>query len=42
MSTVVADKTTVLSACLGTYAHTRALKEGAIEFEFGETQFHRD
>jgi 4,5-dihydroxyphthalate decarboxylase len=39
MSTIVADKTTVLSACLGTYAHTRALKEGAIESNLVKLNF---
>ena len=39
MSTIVADKTTVFSACLGTYAHTRALKEGAIESNLVKLNF---
>src|ERR1700728_992373 len=39
MSTIVADKTTVLSACLGTYAHTRALKDGTVKSELVKLNF---
>src|ERR1700733_4158372 len=39
MNADVIEKTTVLSACLGTYAHTRALKDGAIKSDLVKLNF---
>src|SRR5580698_6057124 len=39
MNAAVAEKTTVLNACLGTYAHTRALKDGAVKSDLVKLNF---
>lgn len=39
MNAAVADQTTALSACLGTYPHTRALKDGAVTSDLVKLNF---
>src|ERR1700689_8173 len=39
MNADVAEKTTVLSGCLGSYAHTRALKDGAVKSDLVKLNF---
>src|ERR1700691_599447 len=39
MDAAVAENSTGLSACLGTYPHTRALKDGAVKSELVKLNF---
>jgi 4,5-dihydroxyphthalate decarboxylase len=39
MNAAVAEQTTALSACLGTYPHTRALKDGAVTSDLVKLNF---
>ena len=41
MSPTTGEKTETLNVCLGTYPHTRALKNGEITVRAGDPALHR-